>query len=185
MAAPTRAIAALARLVVVNCIGPGHLTRPICVRTVHPVNNATIMHTIYITFKDNEQLRLLITQTPFTSERRRDVDFLRTELDRASIVADASHRPTAIRIGSWFEFLDIQTGAVGAHTLCMPGEMPLLEDGLSVDSRFGAAVIGCSAGDEVRWQTPVGWRRILIREVQPARPARACESAMIRPEGVA
>lgn len=143
------------------------------------------MHTIYITSMDNERLRRLLLLTPFTPDRRREFDFLRKELDRAWIVADVSHRPTAIRIGSWFEFRDAQTRAIGAHTLCMPHEMPSLPDGLPVDSRFGVAVIGCSLGDEVQWETPVGLSRILICDVRQNRPGRECDPAMTRLEGVA
>lgn len=143
------------------------------------------MHTIYITSTDNERLRRLLLLTPFTLGRRRELNILRSELDRACIVADTSDRPTAIRIGSWFEFRDAQTGATGAHTLCMPHETPSLEDGLPVDSRFGVAVIGCSVGDEVRWETAVGLSRILICDVQQNRLGREFDSTMARLEGVA
>lgn len=132
------------------------------------------MHTIYITSDDNRRLRRLLLLTPYAPERRRELEFLRTELDRASIVTDAMERPTAIRIGSWFRFIDTQSGETGDHTLCLPDELGWTENGLSVTSAFGAAVIGCCAGDEVYWSTPMGRRTILIRAVKQSR--RSCES---------
>ena len=143
------------------------------------------MHATYITSSDYERLRLLLIRTPYTSGRRRDLTFLRGELDRASVVPDPTDRPAAIRLGSRFEFLDLQTRAIAERTLCMPDELPLYDDGVSIDSRFGTAVIGCSVGDEVRWKTAANLHRIVIRDIRPGPHARDHERAMMRPEDAA
>ena len=130
------------------------------------------MPTIYLTSEDNARLRRLLLLKPYeSSSRYRDLAFLRDKLARASIVADPAERPSTIRLRSTFEFFDLQSGETGLRTLCLPDELSAREDGLSVTSRFGAAVIGRSVGDEVRWVTPVGLRRLVIRDVvQPPAP---------------
>lgn len=129
------------------------------------------MHTIYISPEDNARLRLLLMLMPYSAEARHDVRHLRAELDRAVVMPDPGERPQVIRIGSVFEYQDFRSGGRGARRLCLPADVPHEPNGLSILTRFGAAVIGCSLGDEVAWVTSVGMSRILILGVIP--PASA------------
>ncbi len=138
------------------------------------------MHTIYICPEDNTRLRLLLMLMPYSPDARRQSAFLRSELDRAVVIRSLSEHPNVIRIGTNFEFHDIVSGDRGAHRLCLPNDLPRMNNGLSVLTRFGAAVIGCSPGDEVAWATPVGTRRILITAAIP--PQSAVTRMHVQPE---
>lgn len=135
------------------------------------------MRTLYITSQDNARLRLLLLLTPHNSTQRRELEFLRGELDRAFIVPNGAALPSAVHLGSTFNFTDLDTGENGTCTLCLPSEQSRFERALSVTSHFGAAVIGCSVGDTVQWHTAVGRRRIVIRSVRQPRSATPPGSA--------
>lgn len=138
------------------------------------------MHTIYISAEDNARLRLLLLRMPFSTEVRGDVRYLCGELDRAVIVHNPAEHPDVVQIGSTFECHDLRSADRTFHTLCLPADVSQTANGLSILTRFGAAVIGCSIGDEVAWTTPVGVRRILILGVIP--PALAASQARVSPE---
>ncbi len=126
----------------------------------------------------------MLAQAPFCIDRRRERNLLRSKLDRAFIVADAPERSSMIRLGSTFEVLDRQTGLTRSHRLCLPNEVLRYEGGLSVDSRLGVEAIGCSIGDEVRWDAASGAHRVLIRDVKPPQPAAESRQAVLDTSGV-
>jgi len=134
------------------------------------------MHSLYITSEDYEKLRRLLILAPFTSDRRRDLSLLRARLERAWIVPSLANYPSIIRLGSWFEYRNTHTSATGAYTLCMPHEASSLRDGLSIDTRLGAMIIGRRAGEEVRWVSSAGTVGLLIREVKQTQSECECET---------
>lgn len=123
------------------------------------------MNTIYITAQDNARLRRLLLLSPFTDPRQRERELLRRELDRAAIVPDSHGQPEAVRLGVHFEYEDLAVGAVEIGCLCLPGDEETTPNGISVLSRFGAAVIGCCVGNEIWWAEPDRSRRIRIRRI--------------------
>lgn len=141
------------------------------------------MHTIYITPEDNARLRLLLLLSPYTDSQRSERDLLRQELDRAAIVTAAAEDCGAIGLGAAFEYEDIQSRTIGVGRLCLPGEQAGTPSGISVLSRFGAAVIGCCAGNEVWWAEADRCRRILIRKVWCNRSDDAATCAVSASEG--
>lgn len=123
------------------------------------------MDTIYITAADNARLRLLLLLSPYTDARQRERELLRRELDRAAILPSSGERPEVIGLGVAFEFVDLETGAVQTGCLCLPDDVASTPYGISVLSRFGAAVIGCGVGSEVWWAEADRSRRILVRRL--------------------
>jgi hypothetical protein len=161
---------------------PGRESVPACsfVASCNTLKPHHAMHTIYISAEDNARLRMLLILMPFSREVRREAAFLRHELDRAVLIRTPADHPRVIRLGTQFEFHDLRSGDRGAHRLCLPEDLPRLRNGLSILTRFGAAVMGCSVGDEVTWATPVGTRRILIMGAIP--PESAATGKLLNPE---
>lgn len=125
------------------------------------------MHTLYITSHDYQVLRRLLSVIAYDPSRQRDLAYLRAELDRACITHTPAERPSTVRLGSRFEFFDPKSGKSGTFVLCLPGAHPKRGTALSVTSRFGAAVLGCSVGDEVTWEEFGGSHRVILRHVEP------------------
>ncbi len=61
---------------------------------------------------------------------------------------------------------DLETGEVSSYRLVGPYEADVQAGTISVTSPLGRAVIGKEEGDEVRVQTPKGFRNFEILEVQ-------------------
>ncbi len=50
-------------------------------------------------------------------------------------------------------------------TLVFPEDALSAEERISVLAPLGAAILGCRAGDVIRFQAPSGWRTVRIAEV--------------------
>lgn len=123
------------------------------------------MDTIYITAEDNARLRRLLLLSPYNDAGRRERELLRRELDRAAVLPRSVERPDAIRLGAVFEYADLPTGTISVGCLCLPADVAAVPHGISILSRFGAAVIGCCVGNEVWWAETDHCRRIRILRV--------------------
>lgn len=108
---------------------------------------------------------------------RRDLDaagLLATELTRATIVSAQAIPPSVATMHSRVEFRDDLTDAVHRMTLVYPGEEAPEKGRHSVLTPVGAALIGLSEGQSIRWRTPKGgWRSLTLLRViyQPERMA--------------
>ena len=60
---------------------------------------------------------------------------------------------------------NLPTGAERIVTLAFPEEASQSEDRISVLSALGTAILGCRAGDEIRWESPNGVLHVRVEEV--------------------
>lgn len=126
---------------------------------------------IYIAAAEAERLRDLVEQhidgrEAATAERLSD------ELDRATIVDDASVPHDVVRIGSRVRFEDEQTGSAREVVLVYPSDADASAGRVSVLAPVGAALLGLRVGDRIEWPLPGGrTARIRIRAVEPGTAA--------------
>jgi transcription elongation GreA/GreB family factor len=88
-------------------------------------------------------------------------------LDLLSAVLDASetvHEPGRAVIGCRVTLLEDE-GDLVTYELALPGEGVPNRGSVSADSPLGAAVLGCTAGDSVEVDAPVGRRRVTVLSV--------------------
>lgn len=96
---------------------------------------------------------------------RGNVDALRRRLERAQLIDSRAAPPDLITMHSCVRFADPRDGRQSNCTLVFP------EDGLAADERIsvlaplGAAILGCRAGDVIRFEVPGGRRTVRILEV--------------------
>ena len=123
---------------------------------------------IYLTREDYSKLRLLLAVTTYPLQNTA-LKNLRAELDRAAIVDASALPPKAVTMGSRVRFEDAVTGETEEYTLVFPEQADVDQKRISILAPIGTALLGYSEGDDVRWTTPGGTRRIKIRQVtQPA-----------------
>lgn len=110
---------------------------------------------IKITRADQRQLESLLAEhAPIRSWRA--VEFLVRELDRAIIVDDSETPRNVVTMHSRFEYRDDSSGATHVATLVYPGERHLYDDGISVVTPVGAALIGLAEGQSLTYPAPDG-----------------------------
>ena len=94
-------------------------------------------------------------------------DRLAAELDRAVIVEVLP--PDVVTPGSSVRFEEEGTGAVRRATLVYPNEADAGAGRISVLAPIGAALLGLTPGDRIRWPLPGGREaRLRILAVEPA-----------------
>lgn len=82
--------------------------------------------------------------------------WLAEELDRAAVVAPEVLPPRVVTMHAQVSYRDDVTDHVGRVTLVYPGEEDAEAQWVSVLSPVGAALIGLSEGQSIRWRTPSG-----------------------------
>ena len=117
-----------------------------------------------ITVTDNNTLRSLLTAIP-KHEKTKETGQLVTELDRAEIVTDEEIDDDVIRINSYFELEDVQTGQMIKLTLTLPRLADFKQKKISVFSPLGVALIGFKQGMVIDWVLPGGLKKLKILEV--------------------
>ena len=89
-------------------------------------------------------------------------------LDVLSAVFDASekvHELDRVAIGRRVTLLEEQGDSV-TYALVFPGDGDPIQGWISADSPLGAAVMGCTAGDTVEVNAPVGRRVVTVLSVE-------------------
>lgn len=86
---------------------------------------------------------------------------LQAEMDRAEVVAAEALPPDVVRMGSTVEYR-ADDGERRRVTLVYPGEADIAEGRVSVLTPIGAALIGLSAGQSMRWVARDGRERTLM-----------------------
>jgi len=84
------------------------------------------------------------------------------ELARARVVAPADIPPDTVTMGSAVRYRDGETGQIFTVTLVYPEAEDRAASRISVLSPEGAALIGLSEGQSIRYVTPAGRRKWLV-----------------------
>jgi regulator of nucleoside diphosphate kinase len=105
---------------------------------------------IRLTHRDLGRLDALLAGLPNTS---RVLEYLRREVDRASIVADDDDSASFVKLGSRVCFED-ESGRKHTGTLAFPAEMGDHPDSISVLTPVGAALLGLAEGQSISYETP-------------------------------
>jgi regulator of nucleoside diphosphate kinase len=91
---------------------------------------------------------------------------LAAELARAIVVPASKLRQDVVAIGTEVTYRDEATGVRRRVTLVHPGEEHAGRGRASVFSALGAALIGLSEGQSIRWRTAShGWSRLAVEKV--------------------
>ena len=93
-------------------------------------------------------------------------DYLAREVERARILEPDHDGRNFVRMGSWVEFRDDSTGQVRQVTLVYPDQADIAAGKISVLTPIGAALIGLSQNQSIKWQAPAGsWRSLTVLSV--------------------
>jgi len=121
----------------------------------------------------NMQNAVVMTEEDFNllksyANKKNDIDHemsLANELGRAVIVKKDAFPPHCIRINSFVELLDLETGKTTTFTLVMPENADITQQKISILTPIGAALIGFRKTEEVVWKVPAGLKKFRIIEV--------------------
>ena len=111
---------------------------------------------LVIPTSDLRSLRKVVTATRPTDPRATVAAWLAEELDRAAVVAPEALPPRVVTMHAQVSYRDDVTDQVGRMTLVYPGEEDAEAQAVSVLSPVGAALVGLSEGQSIRWRTPSG-----------------------------
>jgi regulator of nucleoside diphosphate kinase len=115
---------------------------------------------------DHEELGCAITAAGRLNDRARgEISALRSELDRAEIVAPDQVPSDVITMNSRAELLDLDTNERMEFTLVFPSEADVEEGKISVLAPLGTAMLGYRVGNEFEWVVPYGRRRLKVAAV--------------------
>ena len=96
----------------------------------------------------------------------RVAEYLQEELDRATVCATAPNCAPGVRMGSYVEFRDDESGRVRTVQLVFPADADMEADRISVLTPIGAALIGLSEGQSIEWRTRAGeWKTLTVLKV--------------------
>ncbi len=120
---------------------------------------------IKVTAEDRERLAGLASAA---MHRMPDLaGYLSDELDRAQVVQAGREALGFVRMGSEVEFRDDTSGKVQAVSLVYPGEADIGQGRISVLTPVGAALLGLSKGQSIRWATRTGTaKRLTVLDVR-------------------
>lgn len=112
-----------------------------------------------------EKLRSIAAQAPPAIGER-----LLFELERADLRPTGEMPASVVQIGSQVTFRDDASGRTQTVTIAFPGDADIEARRVSVLAPIGAALIGLSAGQQIRWEMPDGNEKLLtvIEVTQPA-----------------
>jgi regulator of nucleoside diphosphate kinase len=116
---------------------------------------------------DHEELSCAIVAAGKLSDRARaEVTGLRSELERAEIVAPDEVPPDVITMNSRAELLDLDTNERMEFTLVFPAQADIEEGKISILAPLGTAMLGYRVGDEFEWAVPHGYRRLRVTQIE-------------------
>ncbi|APX83449.1 hypothetical protein BV511_01000 [Methylorubrum extorquens] len=105
---------------------------------------------------DLRSLREVVTATRPSDPCAAVAAWLAEELDRAAVVAPEVLPRRVVTMHAQVSYRDDVTDEVGRMTLVYPGEEDAEAHAVSVLSPIGAALVGLSEGQSIRWRTPSG-----------------------------
>lgn len=122
---------------------------------------------LVIATTDLRSLREVVNATRPPDARAAVAAWLAEELDRAAVVAPEALPPRVVTMNAQVTYRDDVTDQVGCMTLVYPGEEDGEAHAVSVLSPVGAALVGLSEGQSIRWRTPSGgFRGLTVLRVQ-------------------
>ena len=129
-------------------------------------------HRIRITDFDSRRLRSLVEGS--RSKDQQDagsVELLDRHLDDAEITPAYRVGPDLVTMGSEVRILDLDTHETIAFRVVFPKDADAAVGKVSVLAPLGMAVLGRRVGDDIKWQTPGGLRRLRVDRIvyQPER----------------
>jgi transcription elongation factor GreA len=102
------------------------------------------------------------TMKEYVDER---IGHLRYVLERADVMQEDLD-PQRINAGDRVIVWDLQVRQEHTFNLVSGEEVGITEDGVSVDSPVGKALLGRRSGDTIEIEVPDGWARYAIRRVE-------------------
>jgi regulator of nucleoside diphosphate kinase len=121
---------------------------------------------IVVTELDARRLRgLLARQSEVSSRDQAHLEELKSELERARVVAFEETAPDVVTMRSQVSVRDLETDEQCDYTLVFPLEADVSAKRISVLAPLGTALLGFSEGDTVEWEMPGGMRRLRIERV--------------------
>jgi regulator of nucleoside diphosphate kinase len=123
------------------------------------------MDPIIISDTDIARLRGLLGAGRAPQLNAAHLEELRSELDRAIVVAADLMPPHVVTMNSLVEIRDFATGDVEAYQLVYPRDADAASRRLSILAPMGTALLGNAEGDEVEWRMPGGVRRFRVQKV--------------------
>lgn len=124
---------------------------------------------IMLTYEDYERLSLLLDT--INGPKQEELDPLRAELDRASIVERHDIPATVVTMNAKVRCLDQTTGIERNVTLVYPSDSNSAEGRISVLAPLGSALLGLSVGQTIDWQV-MGGRRLKLKVLEVKHAAR-------------
>lgn len=116
---------------------------------------------------DHEELSCAIAAAGKLSDRARtEITSLRSELERAEIVAPDKVPPDVITMNSRAQLLDLDTNERMEFTLVFPADADIEEGRISILAPLGTAMLGYRVGDEFEWVVPYGYRRLRVMRIE-------------------
>lgn len=121
---------------------------------------------IYVTSQDKQRLEKLLVEVADSDPRTRgDLNLLREELGRATVVDPKEVPADVITMNSRADVQDLESGETESFTLVFPTEADVEAGKISVLAPIGAGMLGYRVGDEFEWKVPAGVRRMKVVKV--------------------
>ena len=115
---------------------------------------------------DHEELKSAIVAVGKLNDRARaEISALKSELERAIVVAPDEVPADVITMNSRAELLDLDTNERMEFTLVFPAEADVEEGKISILAPLGTAMLGYRVGDEFEWAVPYGSRRLRVTRI--------------------
>ena len=122
--------------------------------------------TIQITEYDRERLLKLLLAAGSTEYRGSEyLNQLRSELERAEVVAPQDVPGDVITMNSTVCLEDTATGEEETYTLVFPEDADLAQGKVSILAPVGTGMFGYRVGDIFEWDVPAGKRRLLVKKI--------------------
>jgi regulator of nucleoside diphosphate kinase len=121
---------------------------------------------VYITQHDAERLQEWLQLTARNNEKdRANLLALKRELDRARLIDSHKVPPDVVTMRSRVRLVDLRTEQASVVTLSFPDDAMQMDGRVSVLAPLGAALLGCRAGQTVRFQVPGGTRTVRVEQI--------------------
>jgi regulator of nucleoside diphosphate kinase len=120
---------------------------------------------IYMTEYDHKRLAGIIRSYRDSGNKKRHLQALETELERAVIVPASLIPQSLVTMNSTVRFTDLESGKQNQYTLVFPGQADAGVNRISILAPIGAALIGENEGSEVEYEAPGGIMKLRVEHV--------------------